>query len=435
MKNKTAQNHTDELNELLKESFLEMDFETNNNQHFIDMIATTYSQPSFVINWKSILKKHEIAFFTTSIVAVVIGIGGFYQTIEKTPNYLPSEIGTIIGFENDSLETFKAIDNNKDYTLDYIAPINTPPLYNEAKPLPVLEKKTLKLKSNFTTNEIDTFRMPSLTKYEKELLEDLKPEILKNIYKLNKRIYSSIPRGEFEWDGKLIPVNEFYLQTREVSNIDYKIFLFDLIKNRRENDYRIAAPVTSKWEKYGGNTNPYIQYYFSHQAYSNYPVVNITREAALLYCAWLSEEYERAYSDARKSRVINFYLPTDIEWMYAASSGGKFFPYPWGGPYLRNSKGEFLANHQAFKDERSRDQPEMLAPAHAYYPNEFGLYNMSGNAAEMITYHDTKEVGTKGGSWKSIAENIKIKAEDPFRGYRDADPEIGFRVAFTYLSR
>ena len=55
------------------------------------------------------------------------------------------------------------------------------------------------------------------------------------------------------------------------------------------------------------------------------------------------------------------------------------------------------------------------------WPNDFGLYNMSGNVAEMLS-----EKGiTKGRSWMSTKENIEINARNKYDGV--ALPFIGFR--------
>jgi formylglycine-generating enzyme required for sulfatase activity len=56
----------------------------------------------------------------------------------------------------------------------------------------------------------------------------------------------------------------------------------------------------------------------------------------------------------------------------------------------------------------------------AYFPNDFGLYNMSGNVAEMV---QTEGI-SKGGSWRSGAYDIRI---DQQSGYEGSSPALGFR--------
>ena len=75
-------------------------------------------------------------------------------------------------------------------------------------------------------------------------------------------------------------------------------------------------------------------------------------------------------------------LPTEAQWEYAARGGKSQSPYPWGGPYLRNRKGCLLANFKPGRGNYPEDGGFYTVRADAYWPNDFGLYNMAGNVAE-----------------------------------------------------
>lgn len=63
------------------------------------------------------------------------------------------------------------------------------------------------------------------------------------------------------------------------------------------------------------------------------------------------------------------------------------------------------------------------APVLTYHANPFGLFNMSGNVAEMLDQPGR----TKGGSWASSGYYIRIDAEDEYAGITEPSPKIGFR--------
>ena len=73
----------------------------------------------------------------------------------------------------------------------------------------------------------------------------------------------------------------------------------------------------------------------------------------------------------------------------------------------------------------------------SYPTNELGLYNMSGNVAEMVNDSNSevkKEPGTAGGGWMDSPEEIKILSEDKYKGFVNGHPNIGFRVCFSHIS-
>jgi formylglycine-generating enzyme required for sulfatase activity len=326
----------------------------------------------------------------------------------------------------------------------------------------VQEDDTLKKKlaSKDSDIEVDTsYRFPHLN-YEE--LKAQRKQMIKMFGKPEKRKvgkeddgiwYQSdpegflfIPMGKIEYNKKEVSVPAFYMKQTEVTNLEYRTFLFDLLEKGKEEDFLIAKPDQKMWTKeYPWSYNePMVENYFSHPAYNDYPVVGMSRKGAEMYCKWFTEELNKV----NQNSINNVRLPTDYEWMYAASSGDKFQPYPWVGSDLTNEKGEHFTNFMPKRPESYRKEGEKFyeycyicdgafhtAKVKSYPPNEFGLYEMSGNVAEMIYYVDEKNTpGTKGGSWTSIGQELQIKeGNDRFKGKITPSVNIGFRPVITFL--
>lgn len=302
------------------------------------------------------------------------------------------------------------------------------------------------------------YTFPVLTDEQKSANSKRKKKMLKALVKKDKKSYAYVPSGSFTTHGKVVSVQSFHMQTAEVSNIEYKTFLFDLLIHDRKDEFLLAKPDQAMWTKtFGDSLKPMQDQYFSHEAYNDYPVVNVSRIGAEMYCIWLTVE-ARKFDKGKYSAYINdVRIPVRPEWELAASGSGEQMPFPWGGPLAQNMKGCFLANFDVanYKPQMDTvtcegmdttkvafmDGAQFPARTKTYNPNTYGLYNMSGNVAEMVYGHVessvgirvNKDSGTAGGGWMSSFEEIKIDGKDGHSGLTEAHPNVGFRVVMTYL--
>lgn len=233
---------------------------------------------------------------------------------------------------------------------------------------------------------------------------DYLPKEMKDLKSL-----SYIPHGTL--NGQQI--EPFFMFSKEVSNLDYREFLYHLKSNGKTVELSACGIDNTLWSEIDENDNTL--YSKKYSMMDEYPVVNISKEAATLYCEWLSE----VWNNKQDKYTVEFRLPTKNEWEYAALGGKEPAnrDYPWNGVYCRNKNGVFLAQHKAIGLSFG---PATIS---SFYPNEFGLYNMSGNVAEMI---NNEEI-VKGGSWNQTEDQIKIQSEMPLQ----KSPLVGFRPIMT----
>ena len=262
--------------------------------------------------------------------------------------------------------------------------------------------------------------------------------MLKDLMKFeNGKHYSYIPSGAFDYLGTKISLQSFVISQTEVSNLEYKTFLNDLLIQGRTDEFIDAYPDEGLWFRmFGKYTPPEGALYFKHPAYNNYPVCNVSLKQAEMYCAWLEEEFFINYKLDTDNKDLRYHIriPTREEWCYAASSCGKYNVYPWGTDSTKNSDGKYEVNYKPFPKKFFDDGAFTQAITTAYNKSPFGLYCMSGNVAEYVYESIYKtNPGTAGGGWMDDAETIKIFGPDPYKGMISGHPNIGFRVMFTKI--
>lgn len=253
-----------------------------------------------------------------------------------------------------------------------------------------------------------------------------------------------------KWDNtpRRITVASFYMDESEVSNQDYREFIYWL--NRVYDDREKAnsmLPDTLQWREELAYNEPYIQNYFRHPAYSDYPVVGVSWVQADAYCSWRTDRVNEQilinrgilshdlnqkgdnvfttdtylagmYQGTAGNRpqeggspvrweegilLPKYRLPTEAEWEYAAlgligNTEGELLTdrkmYPWNGSHLRvdskKNKGRMQANFTRGRGDLMgiagalNDNADVAAPVKSYLPNDFGLYCMSGNVNEWV---------------------------------------------------
>lgn len=267
----------------------------------------------------------------------------------------------------------------------------------------------------------------------------------KHALKVLKGFCEFVPSGNAVVDGDTVSVQAFYMSKTEMTNFDYLEFLAHLKKNKEWEKYEIAKVDSSKWKTSFDNAylDPMVSTYHNHPAYHDYPVVNISKEGAEMYCEWLSWAYDSISGGELK---LTFRIPTKAEYIRAARGNDHNAQYAWKGTFLKNAQGNSLANYVQYGDRSISKNKEtgkleviptypdsyyadgafIIAKAESYYPNEFGFYNLNGNVSEMISDSE-KAVG---GDWTCPGYDVRIESEKEFN---EAHPTVGFRVVATYL--
>ena len=166
------------------------------------------------------------------------------------------------------------------------------------------------------------------------------------------------------------------------------------------------------------------------------PVINVTRDDAKAYVAWLKRETGERWR-----------LPTEAEWEYAARAGTTttFSTGACITTLQANYNGNYDYNNCGAKTDVYLGKTQ---PVGSYPPNPWGLYDMHGNVWEWLEdcYRDSYKAAPtdgsastqgpcrgwvqRGGSWSNVPRNLR----SAIRGKGGPDNRsisFGFRVAKT----
>lgn len=154
------------------------------------------------------------------------------------------------------------------------------------------------------------------------------------------------------------------------------------------------------------------------EAMANHPVVHVSHDDAVAYCAWAGVR-----------------LPSEAEWEYAARGGLERARFPWGDELLDRRgrwrmnifQGDFPVHNTA------EDGYVGTAPVKSYAPNGYGLYQAVGNVWEWCAdwFTEGTDRAMRGGSYlchDSYCNRYRVAARS--RSLPDSTSgNLGFRVA------
>ena len=123
---------------------------------------------------------------------------------------------------------------------------------------------------------------------------------------------------------RTVTVNSFYMDETEVSNLQYREYLYWLMRvynseaggrqnklnfagktlNEEERVFDKALPDTNCWRSKLAYNEPFVEYYFRHPSYKDYPVVGINWHQATEFAKWRTDRVNERILD--RKGIIKF---------------------------------------------------------------------------------------------------------------------------------
>lgn len=182
-----------------------------------------------------------------------------------------------------------------------------------------------------------------------------------------------------------ITVHAFYVDATTVTNTEFEKFVqatgyqtdaekygwsfvfYGLLSDKMRETHPEVAVQTPWWCAIPGACWKYPEGKDSHiRDRMDHPVVHVSWNDAMAYCHWAGKR-----------------LPTEAEWEYAARGGLVQKKFPWGNELWPDGEHRCNIWQGNFPQYNSMEDGYLgTAPAKSFKPNDFGLYNVSGNVWE-----------------------------------------------------
>jgi len=165
----------------------------------------------------------------------------------------------------------------------------------------------------------------------------------------------------------------------------------------------------SKWWKWlrGASWRRPLGDQSSVKGMDDFPVVHVSWYDAEKYCKWKGKR-----------------LPTEAQWESAARGGLENKIYPWGNEHIDKVKIKANTWQGEFPYQNTKkDKFFSIAPVKSFMPNDYGLYDMSGNVREWVSdwYHADY--------YKKTHKEKGVKnPKGPRKSFDPQQPEIAKRV-------
>jgi hypothetical protein len=266
--------------------------------------------------------------------------------------------------------------------------------------------------------------------------------------------------------------DSLFIDKTEITNIHWLEFRYFLKRDSLELTYELSSADTTVWTN---ASTPQLKLYWTYPGYRYHPVVGVSYEQAVGYCTWRTAIVNQQM--ASSNFMVEFRLPTEDEWIYAAVGNLELSKFPYGyesiytKPTLRGDPEllysqlvdtnmtfkEFKGALKKFKSNGSEPffnvikkwpgvttysalQPQAIIIAsepkdlnidkmnQISKANYFGISDMIGNVAEMVL-----EKGiAKGGSWNHTLEESAINSR---QYYNKPENWLGFRCVCEVKSK
>jgi formylglycine-generating enzyme required for sulfatase activity len=203
-----------------------------------------------------------------------------------------------------------------------------------------------------------------------------------------------------QWPSHSVTVEPFAIDRTEVTNAEYAEFV-------NATGY---PPPPGIWD--GNRPKPGQEFW---------PVRNVTLEDAQRFAVWRS-----------KRDGVQYRLPTEDEWEYAARGGDASRLYPWGKDWVdgrANVDSESLKAVGSFADGATpQGVHDMIGNVWEWTSTEASMYK--GNSLLRLRTEDQSKVVVRGGSYQSSARGDKLinATARTWEPKDKRDPVIGFRL-------